>query len=110
MRKTRIEKTRANSRSIDAAAHDQLPPLGGDEQTLPDEFPGTHPWRTREQAASDMGCELIEHIELRHLLEDRNKAGAWVPLIRQKEKPGVVFHSLAPGRPTLRGEVHAVVV
>ena len=39
-----------------------------------------------------------------------DEPGARVALIGQEEQPGVVLHPLAPGRPALGGEIHAVVI
>jgi hypothetical protein len=80
------------------------------EQMLPDEFALDNSTWTSEEATAGMGHELVEHVELRQLVKDADKAGPGIALIAYKEDSSVIFHALVPRRPPLRREIHAVIV
>ena len=55
------------------------------EQALRQKLPRSDPARTGKQAASDMGGELVQRVQLSHVLEQRNETGARVTLVGHEQ-------------------------
>ena len=64
-------------------------PLRGLEQLLSNEFAFADPARAGEQAAADVGGELVEGVEVGHGLEDPDEPVARIALVAQEEKARV---------------------
>ncbi len=82
----------------------------GFKQPLAHEPAGPRPGRTGEEAAADVGDELVQHVELGHVLENLHEARARVALVADEEQPRIQLHPLAPGRPALGDEGEAIVI
>jgi hypothetical protein len=57
------------------------------KQALPDEFALCDPARTGKETAAGVGHELVEHVELRHLVENLDKTGPRITLIAHEKRP-----------------------
>ncbi len=71
------------------------------------------PWPRRPGrriAAAHMGHELVHHVEFRHFVENLDEARSRIALVADEEQARIILHALAPGRPALGGEIHAVIV
>ncbi len=55
------------------------------EQALRQKLPRSDPARAGKQAASDMGGELVQRVQLSHVLEQRNETGARVTLVGHEQ-------------------------
>src|SRR5215831_8258835 len=78
----------------------------GLKQALPDEPPLREPTGTGENPATGVGHELVQHVALCQLVEDLDEASAKVALVAYEQQPGVVLHTLPPGRPALNSEIN----
>ena len=55
------------------------------KQALSQKLSGSHPAGAGKQATSDMGGELVQRVDLRHVLEQRNETGARVALVGDEQ-------------------------
>src|SRR5215472_741228 len=84
--------------------------LSGLDQALANELARCNSAGAGKEAATGVGHELVEHVELRHLAENLDKAGARIALVAHEQKPGVIRDTLAPRRPALDREIGAIIV
>src|ERR1017187_10205970 len=80
------------------------------EKALADELALVGAAGNGEMGAADVGDELVQHVEARHLLEDLDEAVGQVALVADEDESGVELHALAPRGPAFGGDVGAVVV